>query len=90
MRESCTISVPTFGPREYAERIFHEFEAIARKYEGRPHWGKIHYLSANELSKLYPRWNEFMRARLQLDPHEIFLSDYLKQLFVKPLNNQSK
>ena len=46
------------------------------EYEGRPHWGKRHFQTAESLAGLYPRWDEFQAARARLDPEGVFRNDY--------------
>lgn len=60
--------------------LFEACETIFRKYEGRPHWGKVHYQNAAELDSLYPRYREWWRVRDAHDPAGVFVSDYLKSL----------
>ncbi|MBN9218419.1 MAG: FAD-binding protein [Mesorhizobium sp.] len=56
-------------------------EPIFRKYGGRPHWGKMHSLKADDLKKLYPRWDDAMAVRRDIDPHNRFISPYMAGLF---------
>jgi L-gulonolactone oxidase len=63
------------------EPYFRDVASIMADYDGRPHWGKMHYLRANELSALYPRWNDFLKARDRLDPQRTFANDYTRQVF---------
>ena len=56
-------------------------EPIFRKYGGRPHWGKMHSLQAAELKKLYPRWDDAMAVRRDIDPENRFVSPYMAGLF---------
>jgi FAD/FMN-containing dehydrogenase len=60
---------------------FDAVEAILRAYSGRPHWGKLHSLTARELQPLYPRWDEFQAVRRRLDPDGLFLNPYLRTIF---------
>jgi FAD/FMN-containing dehydrogenase len=60
---------------------FHDVEEIYQRYAGRPHWGKMHTLDATTLASRYPRWADFQRVRAALDPHGVFLNDYLRRLF---------
>ncbi|MDP6375309.1 MAG: D-arabinono-1,4-lactone oxidase [Pseudomonadales bacterium] len=60
---------------------FDVIEPIFCKYGGRPHWGKIHTLGAEQLTKLYPRFEEFRALRAQLDPEGRMLNDHLRKLF---------
>jgi L-gulonolactone oxidase len=49
-------------------------------YDGRPHWGKLHFQTAATLAPRYPRWNEFISARDRLDPAGTFRNDYLDRV----------
>ena len=78
-RRSAYIAVHMFKGCEYAE-YFSAVEIILRKYEGRPHWGKIHNLNANDISSLYPEYQRFIEVRNQLDPEGVFTNDYLRRV----------
>jgi len=56
-------------------------EPIFRRYDGRPHWGKLHTLRGQQLQAIYPRWNDFLAVRRELDPEGRMLNPYLKGLF---------
>lgn len=56
-------------------------EPIFRKYGGRPHWGKMHSLKAADFEELYPRWNDAMAVRRDIDPEGRFVSPYMADLF---------
>jgi FAD-linked oxidoreductase len=56
-------------------------EPIFRKYGGRPHWGKMHSLKAADFRKLYPRWDDAMAVRRDIDPDNRFVSRYMAGLF---------
>ncbi|MFO1350250.1 MAG: D-arabinono-1,4-lactone oxidase [Gammaproteobacteria bacterium] len=66
-------------------RFFADAEAIFRRYQGRPHWGKMHGHTADKLRALYPRWDAFHEQRRKLDPCGVFLNDYLRGLFGEPV-----
>lgn len=78
-RDTVTISIHQASDLPY-EDFFRDAEAIFRTFNGRPHWGKIHYHTADELRQLYPRWDDFMRVRQALDENGRFLNPYLRQL----------
>ena len=59
------------------EPYFKAMEAICNRYEGRPHWGKMHTRQAADLEKLYPKWADFQQIRERLDPQGLFLNPYL-------------
>ena len=63
------------------ESYFHDLELIMSKYKGRPHWGKLHSKRKEELLKLYPRLEDFLKLRLQYDPQGLFMNEYTTFLF---------
>ncbi len=79
-RESAYIAVHMYRGMPY-NAYFEAIEAIFQRYQGRPHWGKMHTQTAHSLEKLYPRWHDFRRIRASLDPKGIFLNSYLRTLF---------
>jgi FAD-linked oxidoreductase len=83
-RESAYIAVHMYRGMPYRSYFTH-IEQIFRRYDGRPHWGKMHTRRTDELAALYPRWHDFRRLRAELDPHGLFLNDYLRALFDTPI-----
>lgn len=80
MHDSASIAVHRYyqdDPLPYFKTIEPLYQAV----NGVPHWGKMHTLSAAELSTRYPRWQEFNDIRAELDPRGIMLNDHLKTLF---------
>jgi FAD/FMN-containing dehydrogenase len=55
-------------------------EAIFRRYAGRPHWGKLHTRSADELGPLYPGWDDLQAVRRRWDPAGVFMNHHLRRL----------
>ena len=66
-RAGATISIHQFHDLDYRP-YFDRIEPIFWKYEGRPHWGKLHTLDATRLAERYPRWRDFQEVRRALDP----------------------
>jgi L-gulono-1,4-lactone dehydrogenase len=62
------------------EPYFRGVEAIMSEYEGRPHWGKRHFQSAEALAPLYPRWDDFARVRAELDAKGLFGNAYVDRV----------
>jgi FAD/FMN-containing dehydrogenase len=60
--------------------LFEACEEVFRRYDGRPHWGKVHYRTAQELADMYPRYRDWWRVRDQHDPDGVFLTPYLRSL----------
>ena len=81
-RDSAYIAVHVYKGME-CEPFFRDVEDILRAYDARPHWGKMHYRDAEELSKLYPRWDEFIALRNKLDPQRTFSNVYSDTVFGK-------
>lgn len=79
-RDSCAISVHQHYAMDY-HNFFAAIEPIFWKYQGRPHWGKLHSLGARQLQALYPRWQEFTEVRQALDPQGRFVNAHLAGLF---------
>lgn len=79
-RDSATIAVHQYYKVDTAE-LFGTCEAIFRRYDGRPHWGKRHSRTAHELAEFYPEFERFRALRRELDPGAKFLNAYLRGLF---------
>ena len=79
-RDTVTISIHQAAELPY-QAFFADAEAIFRSFQGRPHWGKMHTPSAQELQALYPMWEPFQEVRRRMDPAGRFLNPYLKKLF---------
>jgi L-gulonolactone oxidase len=78
-RETCYIAVHVFQRMAY-EPYFREVEAIMRSFQGRPHWGKLHFQTASTLRSLYPQWDKFIAIRDRLDPEGRFRNEYLDRV----------
>ncbi len=79
-RDSAYIAIHMYKGMPY-EKYFTDMENIFKKYNGRPHWGKMHFQKAGDLAKRYPKWNDFHRIRKAMDPKGVFMNDYLKSIF---------
>jgi FAD-linked oxidoreductase len=78
-RDSAYLAVHMYRGMPY-KQYFQAMEAIFRRHDGRPHWGKMHTRAASELAALYPHWEDFRRVRAALDPDGLFLNGYLRRL----------
>lgn len=78
--DRAAISVHRTATEDYRP-LFDVVEPIFWKYGGRPHWGKVHSLDHEQLTKLYPRFEDFRRFRAELDPDGRLLNDHLRKLF---------
>ncbi len=82
-RTSGWIAVHQYRGAPYLE-YFQGVEAIMDDYDGRPHWGKLHFQRAETLEGRYPRWDEFCAVRARLDPDGTFRNDYLDRVLGWP------
>jgi FAD-linked oxidoreductase len=87
-RPSAYLAIHMYRGMPYQD-YFDQIEAIFQRYQGRPHWGKMHSLTAEHFATLYPRWHDFQRIRATLDPNGLFLNPYLRQLFAVETTNLS-
>jgi L-gulono-1,4-lactone dehydrogenase len=74
-RDTAYVAVHQYHRRPVGG-YFDAVEAIARDVGGRPHWGKLHSLTAGTLRSLYPRFDDVVAERERVDPHGTFGNDY--------------
>ena len=55
-------------------------EPVLRAAGGRPHWGKLHSLTAVDLEPLYPRFADVLAMRERLDPDRVLVNDHLRRV----------
>jgi L-gulonolactone oxidase len=74
-RPTCYIAVHVFQGMQY-QQYFEAVEDIMDDYGGRPHWGKLHFQTAETLAPRYPQWDRFQAVRRRLDPAGTFANPY--------------
>ncbi|WP_068269993.1 D-arabinono-1,4-lactone oxidase [Aldersonia kunmingensis] len=74
-RDTCYIAVHMYTGMVW-EPLFREVEKIFEDYDGRPHWGKRHFQTAETLRSRYPEWDRFIDVRKRLDPNGLFSNAY--------------
>ncbi|WP_175650660.1 D-arabinono-1,4-lactone oxidase [Pseudomonas sp. Marseille-P9899] len=79
-QDSVTISVSGEPGTDYWG-FLRAVDAILRSYGGRPHWGKLHFLTGEDVAAIYPRAKDFRALRRELDPEGVYLSEHLSPLF---------
>jgi FAD-linked oxidoreductase len=62
-------------------KVFAAAEPIFRSHGGRPHWGKRHFLTRDEVDRLYPMAERYRQVRRRVDPEGKFLNPHLAELF---------
>lgn len=78
-RASGWVAVHQYRGLPY-EEYFDGVERIMDDYEGRPHWGKLHFQRAATLKSRYPGWDVAMEVRERLDPDRTFANPYLDRV----------
>ena len=78
-RDTCYVAVHQDRRLDWAP-YFREVETVMADYGGRPHWGKRHTRSGEDLAALYPRWADFQAARARLDPGRVFANSYIDRV----------
>ena len=79
-RESAYVAVHQYH-RMSPTRYFAAVERIMAAAGGRPHWGKVHGLTAADLAPRYPRFADFLAVRAAADPEGRFANPYTDRVF---------
>lgn len=80
-RDSVYFAVHSYIKEDFRP-YFHAMEKIFKRHGGRPHWGKWHSMKREEFVNIYPKWTDFVRLRLELDPSGVWLNSYLRKLLL--------
>ena len=78
-RSTVTVSIHEDVARDETA-YYRSAEAVFRAHGGRPHWGKVHYLSGDDLADDYDRWENWWSIRDQVDPTGVLLNEPLRKL----------
>jgi FAD/FMN-containing dehydrogenase len=79
-RETLVVSVSGMPGVDYWPYL-REVDRILGRYDARVHWGKLHFLTKEQLHDRYPKAEKFIKIRKQFDPKDVFLNDHLRPLF---------
>ena len=78
-RSTVTVSIHEDVERDETA-YYKDAETVFRAHGGRPHWGKVHYLSGEDLAADYDHWQDWWRVRDEVDPTGVLLNDALRKL----------
>lgn len=78
-RDSIYIAVHMYHRQDF-ERYFARVEQLFQSFQGRPHWGKLNTADSTYLRSVYPRFDDFLSVREQLDPNRMFNNEYLDRV----------
>lgn len=90
-RRTCYIGLIQFRPFSRNTRyrsLFRKFEGIMRRYAGRPHWAKAHTCGLDELRRLYPSMDDFLRIRKSVDPDGVLLNPYTRRHLIGEIGDE--
>lgn len=79
-RDSAYIACHVYYKKE-CKPYFKALEEVFRANDGRPHWGKMNTIGAQDIEEMYPKFASFLKHRTTQDPNRIFMSPYLLSLF---------
>jgi FAD/FMN-containing dehydrogenase len=79
-RDTVVISVSGMPGTDY-DSYLRDVDRLLGTFDARVHWGKLHYLTHDQLLDRYPRANDFIATRRALDPTDTFLNAHLAPLF---------
>ena len=82
-RDTCYVAVHMFEKMEW-EPYFRGVENIMNDFDGRPHWGKRHFQTAETLRSRYPDWDRFAAVRKRFDPEGRFANGYVRRVLGDP------
>jgi L-gulono-1,4-lactone dehydrogenase len=76
-RDSAYVAIHRYRGEPF-EGYFRAVEREMRALEGRPHWGKMHWRTHEDLRPAYPRFDDFLAVRDSVDPDRVFANYYLE------------
>jgi L-gulonolactone oxidase len=75
-RESAYVAIHRYRGEPF-EGYFRAVEREMKALGGRPHWGKMHWRTQEDLRPAYPRFDDFLAVRNDVDPERVFSNGYL-------------
>ena len=78
-RDTAYVAAHMYQGMPY-EPFLRAVQDVALAHDGRPHWGKRHFLAADVLSAKYPNWDRFQAVRRCFDPHGKFTNEHVRRV----------
>ncbi|MFB9832303.1 D-arabinono-1,4-lactone oxidase [Actinoallomurus acaciae] len=82
-RDSVSISVSGIPGTDW-EPFLTSVDRLLGARRARPHWGKVHFLTPQQVIDLYPRLPDFDTRRRKHDPMGLFLNAQFTELLSRP------
>lgn len=80
-RNVVFVSISTPLDKKY-ESFYQDYFKLMLKFNGRPHWGKLNYLTFDEAKKVYGQnFDKFLAVRKQLDSDGMFSNEFTRRVF---------
>ena len=79
-RDNLVVSISGQPGTDYWDYL-RACDSLFAEFKGRPHWGKLHFMTADRLERLFPRYNDFIALRRRFDPKGTFLNKHTQALF---------
>jgi FAD-linked oxidoreductase len=79
-RDSVYVGAYNADNRGWNELLADFEKHIGIKYNGRPHWGKEFNVGADYLKAAYPKWDDFLKLREEIDPEGRFMNPMIENL----------
>lgn len=79
-RDGVTLSIHQDASLPH-EAFFRDAQAVFLNHGGRPHWGKMHWLTPAQYAEAFPKLSDAARLRRGFDPAGRFLNDFLRPIF---------
>jgi L-gulono-1,4-lactone dehydrogenase len=76
-RETGYVAIHRYRGEPF-EPYFRAVEKEMMNLDGRPHWGKMHWRTSDDLRPAYPHFDDFVAVRNELDPGRVFANSYLE------------
>jgi FAD-linked oxidoreductase len=76
-RDTAYVAIHRYRGEPF-EGYFRAVETEMRALDGRPHWGKMHWRTRDDLRPAYPRFDDFLAVRDSVDPERVFANNYLE------------
>ncbi|KZT66748.1 L-gulonolactone/D-arabinono-1,4-lactone oxidase [Daedalea quercina L-15889] len=80
--KTCWIGIVQYKPYGCTvpyRKLFERYERIVARYGGRPHWAKAHHFRPDDLRRLYPRFDDFIRVLEDVDPRGMLRNEYVNR-----------
>ena len=79
-RDNLVVSVCGQPGADYWD-FFRACDSLFAEFRGRPHWGKLHFMTADRVERIFPKYNDFVAMRRRFDPKGTFLNEHTAALF---------